>query len=74
MLVAIILWRHASVPLEITAEEKRVVVADLLRNLFDWVVAFEQAPARVIDSFATQPVNRGRAGRLFEFSVKVRLT
>jgi len=49
LLSPIILGRHSRIAFEISAEEERVVVSDLLSNLLDWISAFQKPPARVID-------------------------
>ncbi len=58
VLVPIFFRRHTCVPFEIPAKKKRVAVSDLLGNLFDGVAALEEAPACVVNSFPSQPVNR----------------
>jgi hypothetical protein len=58
VLVPIVFRSCTCVPFKIPAEKERVAVSDLLGNLFDGVAALEEAPARVVNSFPSQPVNR----------------
>ena len=51
MLVPIVFRSYASISFKVPDEKKRVIVPDLLSDLFHWIVAFKQAPPRMVDSF-----------------------
>jgi hypothetical protein len=58
MLATVILRGYTGISFEIPAKKERVIVPNLFGDLLDRIVAFEQTPAGVVDSFPSQPIDR----------------